>query len=181
MFCSSIPVSLAFTWAMRPGSRSFTATSSTKMLPQATSWIRCRRSPGVRVSRFPRWTPVRRSRGTPPPPFRRPMLGRDGADPPPNVPCRHDAPPLSESIPNSMRRPGGICVFGESSAPPKETGKGLPSQSLALARFAGRYPSRPSIAAHRAVLSRMEGMRTRSSVVWICSAMAERASTVGTP
>ena len=70
----------------------------------------------------------------------------------------------------------------ESSAPAeKETGKGLPSQSLALARFAGRYPSRPSIAAHRAVLSRMEGMRTRSSVVWICSAMAERASTVGTP
>ena len=48
----------------------------------------------------------------------------------------------------------------ESSAPAeKETGKGLPSQSLALARFAGRYPSRPSIAAHRAVLSRMEGMQ----------------------
>ena len=67
----------------------------------------------------------------------------------------------------------------ESSAPAeKETGKGLPSQSLALARFAGRYPSRPSIAAHRAVLSRMEGMRTRSSVVWICSAMAERASII---
>ena len=47
----------------------------------------------------------------------------------------------------------------ESSAPAeKETGKGLPSQSLALARFAGRYPSRPSIAAHRAVLSRLEGI-----------------------
>ena len=126
--------------------------------------------------------PVRRSRGTPPPPFRRPMLGRDGADPPPNVPCRHDAP-SPVGIYSKLYAPTGRDMrLWESSAPAeKETGKGLPSQSLALARFAGRYPSRPSIAAHRAVLSRMEGMRTRSSVVWICSAMAERASTVGTP
>ena len=37
------------------------------------------------------------------------------------------------------------------------------------------------MAAHSAVRSRREGMDTRSSVVWIFSAMAERASTAGTP
>ncbi|CAN3959315.1 Helix-turn-helix domain-containing protein, partial [Dysosmobacter welbionis] len=54
-------------------------------------------------------------------------------------------PPLSESIPNSMRRPGGICVFGNRLPPPKKRpGRGSLPSLLHLPALRGVIPAGPA-------------------------------------